>query len=243
MTHVPLHISALFISLVFTIAFIILIAVYVTSRRAQLPFEERRNNFVISLVFISVWLIFMLIIASSGFLSDFTSMPPHLVLIVLPPFLFILMLLKAKQFTDLTEQFNVFWLVYAQSFRILMEFVLWLLYRYNVIPVQMTFEGRNFDILVGVTAPFVAYYCFVKKTWPLKLALAWNLAGIALLANIVIVALLSTPYPFRQFMNEPANTIVFSFPFIWLPGFVVPFALLLHLIAIRRLWNVGLQRG
>ncbi len=238
MTQVPLHISALFISLVFTIAFIILIAVYVTSRRAELPFEERRNNFGISLVFVSIWLIFMLIIASSGFLSDYTSFPPHILLIVLPPFLFLLLLMMAKQFNDLTEQFNVFWLVYAQSFRILMEFILWLLYRYHVIPVQMTFEGRNFDILVGITAPLIAYYCFVKKSWPLKVALVWNIAGVLLLANIVIVAVLSTPYPFRQFMNEPANTVIFSFPFVWLPGFVVPFALLLHLIAIRRLWGV-----
>ena len=102
----------------------------------------------------------------------------------------------------------------------------------------MTFEGRNFDILVGITAPFIAYYCFVKKSWPLKVALVWNIAGVLLLANIVIVAVLSTPYPFRQFMNEPANTVIFSFPFVWLPGFVVPFALLLHLIAIRRLWGV-----
>ncbi|HLP51438.1 MAG TPA: hypothetical protein VK154_11170 [Chitinophagales bacterium] len=238
MPQIPLHISALFISLVFAIAFILLIAVYVSSRRsADLSFEERRNNFVISLIVIMVWLIFTLIMSASGFLTDFSAMPPRLVLIVAPPLVFFLVLLNAKQFNDLTEQFNVFWLVYIQSFRILMEFILWLLYRYNAIPVQMTFEGRNLDILVGLTAPFIAYYCFIKKTWPLRVALIWNFAGIALLLNIVVVAMLSTPYPFRQFMNEPANTIVFYFPFIWLPAFVVPFALLLHLVAIRRLWK------
>ncbi|MHA5244629.1 hypothetical protein, partial [Escherichia coli] len=131
----------------------------------------------------------------SGLLSDFAAMPPRMLLIVLPPLVFFLVLLRARQFNGLTEQFNIFWLVYAQSFRILMEFILWLLYRYNVIPVQMTFEGRNFDILIGITAPFIAYYCFVKKTWPLKVALIWNFAGIALLLNIVSIALLSTPYP------------------------------------------------
>ena len=136
------------------------------------------------------------------------------------------------------EQFNVFWIVYAQSFRMIMEFILWLLYRYSIIPVQMTFAGRNFDILIGFTAPFVAYFCFIKKTWSPKVALIWNFAGLLLLGNIVVVALLSTPYPFRVFMNEPANTLVFSFPFVWLPAFVVPFALLLHLISIKRLWKV-----
>ncbi len=237
MPHVPIHISALFISLVFAIAFIILIAVYVSSRRADLPAAEQRNNFGVSLVVLVVWLVFMLIIASSGLLTDYNAMLPRLLLIVVPPLVFFLLLLRSKQFNTLCEQFNVFWLVYAQSFRILMEFILWLLYRYQVIPVQMTFEGRNFDVLVGLTAPFVAYYCFVKRTWSLKLALGWNIAGVILLFNIVLVAVLSTPLPFRYFMNEPANTVVFYFPFVWLPGFVVPFALLLHLIAIRRLWN------
>ena len=237
MVSIPLHLSTFFISLVFALAFVILIAVHVTSLRANLSGEERRNNIVIALLFLVVWLIFTMLIASSGFLNEYNKMPPHLLLLVLPPFLFILVLFKAKQFTDLTEQFNVFWLVYAQSFHILMEFILWLLYRNHLIPVQMTFEGRNFDILIGVSAPLVAYFCFVKKTWSPKIALAWNFAGIALLVNIVVVAILSTPYPFRYFMNEPANTIVFSFPFIWLPSFVVPFAFLLHFIAIRRLWK------
>lgn len=238
MPQIPLHISALFISLVFAIAFILLIAVYVSSRRSvHLSFEERRNNFVVSLVVIMVWLIFTLIMAASGFLTDYAAMPPRILLIVVPPLVFFLVLLNAKQFNDLTEQFNVFWLIYLQSFRILMEFILWLLYHYNVIPVQMTFEGRNFDVLVGLTAPFIAYYCFIKKSWPLRVALVWNFVGIAFLLHIVIVAMLSTPYPFRQFMNEPANMVVFYFPFIWLPAFVVPFALLLHLVAIRRLWK------
>lgn len=238
MSAIPLHISALFISLVFALSFLILIVVYIAGTRAQLPAEELRNGIVATIVVLLVWLTFTLIIATSGFLADFSAMPPHLLLVVLPPLFFILVLLSSKSFIAHTEHFNVFWLIYVQSFRILMEFILWLLYRYNIIPVQMTFEGYNFDILVGITAPFVAYYCFVKKTWSPKIALVWNFVGILLLANIVVIALLSTPYPFRQFMNTPANTIIFYFPFVWLPTFVVPFALFLHLTAIRRLLKV-----
>jgi hypothetical protein len=81
----------------------------------------------------------------------------------------------------------------------------------------------------------VAYYCFNKKSWSPKVAIVWNIAGLLLLANIVVIAILSTPFPFRVFMNDPANTIVFYFPFIWLPSVAVPFALLLHLISLRRL--------
>ena len=190
---------------------------------------------LVSILIIFVWLAFTNIIAMSGLLIDLSEMPPKLLLVTLPPLVFILMLFLSKPFHELFESIGHFWIIYAQSFRILMEFILWLLYRYNVIPIQMTFEGRNFDILIGLSAPFVTYFCFIKKSWNDKVALVWNVTGLLLLANIVVVAVLSTPYPFRYFMNEPANTIVFHFPFVWLPSFVVPFALLLHLISLRRL--------
>jgi len=235
MPYIPLHISALFIALVFGIAFLIIIAVQACGRRLNLPFEETRNNNAATIIVLLVWLTFTLIIGVSGFLNDFTSMPPKLLLITLPPFLFLLVILLSKQFHELCAPLDNFWFIYPQTFRVLMEFILWLLYKYGIIPVQMTFEGRNFDILVGLTAPIIAYYCFNRKTWSPKVALVWNFAGLALLINVVVISFLSTPYPFRQFMNEPANTIVFYFPFIWLPAVVVPFALFLHVLSIRRL--------
>ena len=235
MGSIPRQVSSLFIALDFVIACIIVIAVHVCGLRLQLSFEERRRNMLVSILVIFVWLAFANIIAMSGMLWDFTNMPPKLLLITLPPLIFILMLFVSKPFHELFESIGHFWIIYAQSFRILMEFILWLLYRYHVIPVQMTFEGRNFDILIGLSAPFIAYFCFIKKSWSEKVALVWNIVGLLVLANIVVVAVLSAPYPFRYFMNEPVNTIVFHLPFVWLPSFVVPFALMLHLISIRRL--------
>ena len=99
----------------------------------------------------------------------------------------------------------------------------------------MTFEGRNWDILAGLTAPIFGYYCFVKKQWPKGIAIAWNIAGLALLANIVTIAVLSMPTPARIFMNEPANTIVAEFPFIWLPGILVTIAYCFHIFSLRQL--------
>ena len=178
---------------------------------------------------------FTLIVGLSGFLLDYTAWPPRILLIVVPPIIIILMLFLAKGFHTTAAPLDTFWLIYAQSFRILMAFIFALLFRYRVIPVQMTYEGRNYDIFIGLTAPLVAYYCFNKKSWPEWVALVWNFIGLASLIYIVTVSVLSTPYPFRRFMNEPANTISFYFPFIWLPAVVVPFALLLHLMALRRL--------
>ena len=204
-------------------------------RKLNLPFEETRNNLLVTVGVLMVWLLFTLIIGASGFLEDFTSGPPKVLLIVLPPFIFILMIFMSKQFHDLCEGLDNFWLIYPQSFRVLMEFILWLLYRYRIIPVQMTFAGGNYDVIIGLTAPVIAFYCFNRKLWSPKVALIWNFAGLGFLTYIVTVSFLSTPLPFRVFMNEPANTLPFHFPFVWLPAVVVPFAFLLHILSIRRL--------
>jgi hypothetical protein len=99
----------------------------------------------------------------------------------------------------------------------------------------LTFEGRNFDILVGLTALPVAWLCFARRAGPRLGAVVWNVAGIAILANIVIHALLSAPTPFQVLRTEPPTTIIATLPYIWLPGFLVPLALSLHVASLRTL--------
>ena len=81
----------------------------------------------------------------------------------------------------------------------------------------MTFTGRNVDILVGLTAPIVAYFCFVRRTWPARVAWWWNWAGVLVLLNVVVHAQLSAPTRFRVFATEPATTFIGDLPYIWLP--------------------------
>ena len=50
------------------------------------------------------------------------------------------------------------------------------------------------------------------------------------------------PTPVRQFMNEPANTIIATFPLIWLPGVLVPFALVGHVLGLRQLARLNQTR-
>ena len=116
-----------------------------------------------------------------------------------------------------------------------MEILLLLMYRNGIIPIQMSFEGRNFDLLTGLSAPLVAYFCFNKQKWPKITAIVWNIAGLLLLTNIFITAILSTPGPLRKFLNEPANTIIAYFPYIWIPALIVPFAYLMHVLSLKQL--------
>ena len=99
----------------------------------------------------------------------------------------------------------------------------------------MTFTGRNFDILAGLTAPLIAYFGIQKNKLSSKVILIWNFLSLALLINIVINAVLSAPFSFQQFAFDQPNIAVLYFPFVYLPGFIVPAVLFGHLVSIRRI--------
>tara|TARA_A100001011_G_C13908717_1_gene674141 strand:- start:231 stop:452 length:222 start_codon:yes stop_codon:yes gene_type:complete len=53
-------------------------------------------------------------------------------------------------------------LTYIHLIRIPVELVLWWLSSYDLIPLALTFEDQNFDILAGISAPFVAVFLIGK---------------------------------------------------------------------------------
>ena len=106
-------------------------------------------------------------------------------------------------------------------------------------PVVMSYSGYNFDIVSGVSAAALGLWLMSGRPVSRAVLLVWNVAGLALLVNIVAIAILSTPVPFRYFMNEPVNRLPDVFPFVWLPMFLVQVALLGHLLVFRMLGTKG----
>lgn len=180
------------------------------------------------------WLLLLSILSAAGVFSDFTSMPPKMLLAILVPLLFILWLTFSSSTKSFLKAVPPQWLIYFQVFRVPVEVLLWIQFLEGLTPVQMTFEGRNWDVLTGLTAPLFAYLCYGQGRSLRGLAALWHLCGLALVLNIVVISVLSAPVPFRVFMNEPANTIVAEFPVIFLPGVLVPLAYGMHLLGLRK---------
>jgi len=157
--------------------------------------------------------------------------PLRIVVALAPPLLVIIWLCRSAAVGRLLDEIPAAWLVYPQAFRILMELILWQLYVAGAIPAIMTFEGRNVDILVGLTAPLIAWRCLAGRA---RAAVWWNVAGILILLNVVVHAQLSTP-TFRVFITQPPVTFIAYVPWIWLPAFLVPLAWALHALSIRQL--------
>src|SRR5687768_16392808 len=98
----------------------------------------------------------------------------------------------------------------------------------------MTFEGNNFDIISGCTAPLIFYLVFFSKKLGHKALLAWNFICLGLLVNVLVIAILSAETPFQKLAFDQPNIGVTFFPFIWLPCIIVPIVLFSHLAAIRQ---------
>ena len=185
---------------------------------------------------LATWIVFLAGWSGSGMMADFSRFPFNFLPVLAIPLITIIVLTFSDTFTEILQRIPVSHLIRLQSFRFFVELLLWALFAASILPVQMTFEGRNFDILAGITAPLIAWLATRGRLSKTTLVI-WNILCLGLLINIVTIAILSTPSPIRVFMNEPANTIVTRFPVSLLPGLLVPLAYTLHFFSLRQLFS------
>lgn len=184
-----------------------------------------------------VWLIIQAILSLNNIYSiDMNSLPPKIFLFgVLPNFLLIIFLLITKKGRCFIDTLPIKILTYIHLVRIPVEIVLWWLFLNKTIPEIMTFEGRNFDIIAGITAPIIAYFGFTKNKIKKPIFLIWNFICLGLLINIGVIGFLSAPTPLQKFAFDQPNIALLHFPFSWLVSFIVPMVLFAHLVSIRQL--------
>lgn len=183
------------------------------------------------------WLVVQAVLSVNDFYLITTGVPPRFALSLMPPVLLILILFVTKKGRVFLGSFNAKTLTLLHTVRIPVELTLYWLFLHKGLPEIMTFEGRNFDILCGLTAPLVYYFGFIKNALSKEVLLAWNIICLILVINIVATAILSAPFAFQKFGFEQPNIALLYFPYVWLPSFVVPCVLLAHLINIRQLIN------
>jgi hypothetical protein len=189
------------------------------------------------------WLVLQAVVGLSGFYTVTTGGPPRLALLLAPPLVFILLLFIVPGGRQFVDGLDVRLLTLLHLVRIPVELTLYWLYLHKAVPQAMTFEGRNFDVFSGLTAPLVWYFGFVKPRLSKRVLIGWNVVCVILLANIAVTAVLSGSPFWQRFGFEQRNIALFYFPFVWLPCFIVPVVLLAHLAAIRQLGKGRVRVG
>jgi hypothetical protein len=219
MEHLPSYISIIFILTTFFALFLL---------------YKATHSYLIILI-AAAWLGVQGIVSSTGFYTITNTLPPRFILTVLPPLALIISLFSTSRGRQFIDGLDAKTLTLIHIVRIPVEIVLLLLSIQKFVPLIMTFEGRNFDIISGLTAPLVYYFVFVRRRMSNSFLLVWNLICLGLLINIVAIAIFSAPFVFQKFAFDQPNIAVLYFPFIWLPAFIVPVVLFAHLVVIRQL--------
>jgi hypothetical protein len=203
--------------------------------------KSMRSESVHGIVFsISFFLIIQALLSYWGiYKNDPDSIPPKIIILaVIPAAIAIILIFNTQKGKLFIDSLSLPMLTYIHFIRVPVELVLYGLFINGAVPELMTFEGRNIDILAGLTAPLVGFDISKGKMRKASL-LVWNFICLGLLLNIVVNAVLSAPSPFQQFGFDQPNVAILNFPFSWLPAFIAPLVLFAHLAAIRKLTTVS----
>lgn len=223
------------ISLTAGILLLIAIVYYSIAIRQMAKYTGRKSLARRVAITICLWALLVTAWSAGGMMSKFNLFPFNVLPVVAIPLVTMIAVTMSKGAKHLLPVIPPNSLIALQSLRFFVEGVLWLLLLLGQLPRQVTFEGRNFDIIAGITAPLIAFL-MLRKNLSRSIVVLWNLISLALLANIVSVAILSMPSPIRLFDNEPSTLLLTQFPGAFLPGLLVPLAYGLHFLSLRQLY-------
>ncbi|TDQ08453.1 hypothetical protein [Pedobacter metabolipauper] len=220
MENLPIYIAA-------TFGFTVLLAIWLFIKAAH--FSKPFLFFLLALIIIQSAL------GLSGFYSDLQTMSTRFPLLVMPLMVPLISLFFIRQGKAFIDSLDIKTLTVLHTIRIPVEIVLFWLFVHHAIPQAMTFEGRNFDILSGLSALLIYYFGFIKKQLSRTWMIIWNVICMLLLINVVSNAILSLPSRFQSFGFEQPNIAVGYFPFLLLPAILVPLVLFANAASIRQL--------
>jgi hypothetical protein len=180
----------------------------------------------------ALWMTGTWAVASSGVFRHWDATPPPFFFLVLGITVLSGVLAWSPFGRTLATAIPLWLLILVQAFRFPLELAMHAMYERGIMPVEMSYSGRNVDIITGVTALVVAM--IVRTGRGRAIAAAWNVMGLLLVLNVVTVAILATPR-FRYFGDDHLNVWITYPPFVWLPAVMVLAATSGHLLIFRAL--------
>lgn len=185
-------------------------------------------------IIIIIWSLGHSILAFNGFYEETNSIPPRFLLVLIPVLAFIVYGLTGKQRNWIIQNRNIELSTFLHTIRLPVEIMLFYLFSYKMLPELMTFEGRNFDILAGISASIIGIL-WIKRSISRNALIVWNVFGLFLILFVYINGILSSELPIQIFAFEQPTRAINYFPFILLPTTVVPIVIYTHITDIIKL--------
>jgi hypothetical protein len=184
---------------------------------------------------LGAWLVLGLVLAATGFfVTDPSQAPPQIAWALVPLVLGISLLAASPGFRRTIDAVPPDQLIKVQLYRVLggVFLVGWAL---GVLPGVFALPAGFGDVLIGVTAPLVAKNLPNGHPVWRRLAILWNVVGLADLVMAVTLGVLSAPGQFQRFAFDRPNAAIGEFPFVIIPTVLVPLSVLLHVFSLRSL--------
>ncbi|MGO8968591.1 MAG: hypothetical protein ACLQDQ_03375 [Myxococcaceae bacterium] len=210
-------------------------------RRAGIAEERRLRIGRLAGAGLAAWFLLLAMTAVSGLYLEEPARPRFLWYLV-PAFLVVVVLFRARWLRTAVRAMPTWWIPAFQTFRLGGGLTLFAAWAVGLTPWGLARTGGSFDLLVGAAAAAVALALARGVNGSLGMGLLWNGLGLGDILHTLFRAVASAPGPQRLFFDEPANRIAAVFPFIYLPGFIVPLTVLLHLLSLRQLLSTGVRR-
>ncbi|WP_370087687.1 hypothetical protein [Ekhidna sp.] len=181
------------------------------------------------------WIFFVSVQTFNGYFTNLSGVP-RLPMFVGCTIILIILLFVWPRTRAILMEMPITTLHYIHIVRVPVEMVLWWLAVSRAIPMDLTFEGSNLDIISGISAPFAAVFMVGARSQSRVGAIIWNVLALLLLIHIVKMAVGYMPYFYTPTSGgEIANLGVFYFPYVLLPTFIVPSVLFCHLVSLMQL--------
>src|SRR5262245_10992033 len=220
-----------FVAIPIALAVTLVWATFTAWRRSGASESASRRAAVIVAADAAAWMVLAWAAAMSGSLQQWDTRPRPFLFAIVGTRLLSLILAFAGVGTRIAQYMPLWAIVAIQSFRLPLELAMHALSERGIMPIQMTYTGRNFDIVTGTTAILVAI--LVKTGYGgHRLVMVWNVLGLSLLVNVVSVAIATMPL-IRAFADDHVVTVLPSPALVLLPAVMVLAALAGHLVIFR----------
>jgi hypothetical protein len=179
------------------------------------------------------WLIYAGTLGYSGVVAGQPFGIPGIFVLLAPVFVFVaVVLVRSPVGRYVALRIPVPVLIGLQTFRVGVELTLHKLWEAGTVPHLLTLSGGNVEMLIGLSAPAMAWIS-LKGDNGRRIAVGWAVLGLLSLINVASRAVLTSPGPLHLLHAEVPNVAMGMFPFSFIPGFMAPLAVMLHVLALR----------
>lgn len=183
---------------------------------------------------ILAWCAYVNVIVQSGLLPNF-NIPFFPILLLFPLIVIYIVFYRAFRNSDIINNASLFNLTLFQSFRIFVEILLYQIAALSIVPDTATFDGLNFDIVLGASAIAMALL-FRSGKISVKVLRIWNVLGILMIGFVVFIIGSSMYIP--QIWGSETRLVdgeFLQYPYILVASFLAPMGIFVHVVSLARL--------